>query len=891
MLRISILFSLLLFSVSSLAQQEIKGTIYDKNTRSPLSGASVTIYSADKSVVKGQAITDRNGQFSIANPPSGNYNLIISFLGYQANRIPIIVSGNSKVYNLDMKQTGLAPNSIKLNTINIKGNKPLIAIRKDTIEFSSDDFFTAENANLKNLLQKIPGVTVGRDGSFYFQGKKINDLYIDGRPAFSNGANGSGDPKELAMLLQSNTVDKVQFADKRGVDGIVPPGTSEKVINITIKKEAKKGVNGKIGGGYGTDGRYTGNVNVNAFRNKMLMMGMGSANNTGILTPIGVNDESISLPPLPGFNTMRSLGATTSFNASSDSKISINARAGQIDNEIQTLTDRTNILPDSSFKYLNNTANHSKSNIGSAGITLDQKLNQTASLNINFYGSLSHENKETNTSFSTTGKTTADKINAGNTSNNSVADKNRYSFSIFYNQAFKKAGRNLFVNYIVIHEGNVEDQKNYTLNQLFQFGTADTTNQKIHLKTTSNTVMFGPTYKEPLSEAVSLNVSYTVNNTITRNEQYTSDFDTHTMLYSKENNDLSYIFKNSMLNHRFASGITYSKNKLSANLSLDYSITKSDSRNYMNNQYLEQNINYWSPNLGITYRIDNFKTFTINFGRGVDFPRMESLIPVVSTTNPLYVKLGNPDLKPGAKNSFNLEYTSIGIKGVMFSIRSISDLTSNGIGNAVYSDSIGRQITKPVNVNGNFDSRLIMGIGKRFEKISLTINYSLESQANRNTNYINYQKNTTSNYQANNLIAFNWNFKKLIESNLMFDWSYNGSHYSIQNSYFDYTSYGCNLATTFYLPLQINTGASFSFSHNTAQRESNSLLNAWIAKTWLSDKSLLTKFNCFDLLKKYKSFSTQQTATFVEQINNNNITQYFMGSVTWFFGKKKPGQQ
>lgn len=892
MVRFFTIFTLVLqfIYVSSSAQQVIKGTVYDKNTRSPLSGASVTIYTAERSVIKGQAVTDHDGQFTIANPPAGNYNLIISYLGYQAHRIPITVSNAAKTYKLDMKQTGLVPNSIKLNTVNVRGNKPLITVRKDTIEFSAGDFYTAENASLKNLLQKIPGLTVGKDGAFYFQGKKINDLYIDGRPAFSTGANSSGDPKELSMLLQSNLVDKIQFADKRGLDGTTPPGSSDKVINITIKKEMKKGVNGKLGGGYGTEGRYTASGNLNAFREKKMTIVSGGANNTGLIAPVGAYEELAYAPIQAGNYDIQSMSGSTSFDAASGGKISLNARLGQNATDVQTVTDRTNILPDSIFQYQSNSSNSSKGKIGGIGAIIEQKLNSLASLNLSFTGGIGRFDKETNTGFSTTGKTTANKINTGNTRNSSVADKTNYMLSAFFNQSFKKPGRMLLFNVGLLHNGNVEDQQNVTLNELFLSNARDTINQKIHLKTSNHTLNLGPAFREPISKTLTLDLRYSLGNSLTRNEQYASDYDINTMSYSKENKNLSYIFRNNQVTHSFTTGFLYSRDKLSANLSVAYAMNKSSSRNYVDDQHVEQNINYWSPGLALTYRIDNFKTFNLNFNRAVDLPRMESLIPIVSTTNPLYIQLGNPDLKPIIKNMINVEYTSVGLQGVSFNFRSNTSFDRNGISTNVYSDSIGRQISKPVNVNGNWESKMTIGIGKRFDKLSLTINYGLEPMISRNTNFINSAKNMTSTYGASQGIFLNWNFRKVLESNFMIDWSYNGSRYSIQDNYFDYLTYGCNLSVAAFLPLQINIGSAYMFSHNTAQQQSNSLLNIWIAKTWLADKSIQTKFYCFDLLRQYKSFSTQQTATYIEQTSNNNITQYFLGSVTWFFGKKKTAQ-
>jgi hypothetical protein len=266
---------------------------------------------------------------------------------------------------------------------------------------------------------------------------------------------------------------------------------------------------------------------------------------------------------------------------------------------------------------------------------------------------------------------------------------------------------------------------------------------------------------------------------------------------------------------------------------------------------------------------------------------MESLIPVISTADPLYITLGNPDLKPTNRTGMSIEYAAFSEKGTVFGFKLFSEFEKNGLGNTVYSDSIGRQITKPINVSGNFSARSELSIGKRFNKAALSINYNLTPGVNRNSNYINDQNNITTAYEIIQRLNATWNHKKDLEASIGVFWGYVGSRYSIQNNYMDFLQYNATVNLNAFLPLDINIGTAYIYGHNTAQNESNQLLNAWIAKTWLADKSLQTKFSCFDILRQYKSFNTTQNYLYIEQVNTNTLTQYFMGSLTWYFGKKK----
>ena len=64
--------------VFAMAQFNISGKVSEKNNNSTLPGATIRL--KGKTTV---SASDANGKYEFKNLPSGNYTLVVSFLGYQ----------------------------------------------------------------------------------------------------------------------------------------------------------------------------------------------------------------------------------------------------------------------------------------------------------------------------------------------------------------------------------------------------------------------------------------------------------------------------------------------------------------------------------------------------------------------------------------------------------------------------------------------------------------------------------------------------------------------------------------------------------------------------------------------------------------------------------------
>jgi hypothetical protein len=82
-----LLLPLLFFGFSVFSQmQMIKGKVVDANTGEPLSGASIALIKGSQKYTR---FTGFGGVYNFKNIPAGKYDLVVSFIGYEAYRSEI----------------------------------------------------------------------------------------------------------------------------------------------------------------------------------------------------------------------------------------------------------------------------------------------------------------------------------------------------------------------------------------------------------------------------------------------------------------------------------------------------------------------------------------------------------------------------------------------------------------------------------------------------------------------------------------------------------------------------------------------------------------------------------------------------------------------------------
>ena len=266
-----VVLALIALQQSNAQDFQLNGTIKD-NTGVPLESATVYVEKISDSTLVTYGISDREGFFEMeGRTDQEKLNLFVSYAGFKPLRKVITITPTVELGDLKLEvQDNL------LDEVIVVADRAPVTLKKDTLEFNANSFETRPDANLEELLKKLPGAEVDSDGAITINGKPVSRILVNGKEFFGD------DPKIATKNLPKEIIEKLQVVDTKtkAQEFTGEAGDSEnKTINITIKKDKNKGyfARGTIGGG--TDGRYEMSAIGNIFKDNMRTTVLAGSNN------------------------------------------------------------------------------------------------------------------------------------------------------------------------------------------------------------------------------------------------------------------------------------------------------------------------------------------------------------------------------------------------------------------------------------------------------------------------------------------------------------------------------------------------------------------------------------------------------------------------------------
>ena len=140
-----------------------------------------------------------------------------------------------------------------LGEVVVKATKVKMVYKGDTIVFNADAFNIPEGSMLDGLIKQLPGVELKDNGEIYVNGKKVENLTLNGADFFK------GKNKMMLENLPYYTVKNVQVFDKRTPKSeFLGRDVEDKefTLDVVLKQEYRVGGTVNLEAGYGTDKRY-----------------------------------------------------------------------------------------------------------------------------------------------------------------------------------------------------------------------------------------------------------------------------------------------------------------------------------------------------------------------------------------------------------------------------------------------------------------------------------------------------------------------------------------------------------------------------------------------------------------------------------------------------------
>ncbi|SFS51797.1 carboxypeptidase-like regulatory domain-containing protein [Lutibacter maritimus] len=264
---LSIFFIIIKICVANSQTITLKGSVKD-SLQNPLSYANVIAKPADLTKNLQFAITDDAGLYKLELNKGEKFVISVSYMGYKTANFELVASENA------LKNIILKEDSNQLQEVIIE--LP-VTVKEDTITYNTSKFVTGEERKLKNVLKKLPGVEVDKNGGVTVQGKKVTKMLVEGKKFFNGGT------KLAVENIPANAIDKVQVIDNYNEIAFLKNVTDsdEMAMNILLKKDKKQFAFGDIEVGKGNKDFYRAHSNLFYYSPKTNVNFIGNLNNTG----------------------------------------------------------------------------------------------------------------------------------------------------------------------------------------------------------------------------------------------------------------------------------------------------------------------------------------------------------------------------------------------------------------------------------------------------------------------------------------------------------------------------------------------------------------------------------------------------------------------------------
>ncbi|QBR12271.1 outer membrane beta-barrel protein [Sphingobacterium sp. CZ-2] len=910
-----------LISLQTFAQKKITGEILSETDKTKLSNASVMLLQAKDSILVDFARVNQDGKFSINNPDTADYLLIVSYPKF-GEYFQNIKKGTG---DLALGQISLQSAASLIEEVLVTGKIPVV-VKGDTVEYDASSFATEKNAKVEDLLKVLPGISVDASGKITAQGKTVEKVLVDGEEFFGD------DPTLVTRNIRSDMVDKVQVYEKKteaaertGVDD----GTRVQTINVKLKEEAKNGMFGKAEAGGGTDGDngfYLGKLALNRFKGSTKISAFGVGANDGTIS-LGWEDEEKFGMGDGGIEVMEDGGVNFSFGGDAFSnwngkgqpkaltggvsymdawkdkkhKLNLSYKYGQIENNFSD-----NFIRETPTEggYLNsNTTNNNQTdaNRHRFNTKYDYAIDSLTALTLKVSGS---REKNTN-SLMVNGETFQDgtKVSDNSSEQRGETTTQNVSYDAYLTRKFKKEGRSLALRFA---GNNSEDEGDLLLeseNNNYALGTSQVIDQLKNKTSNSDNIVSSVTYTEPLGKLFRTSFNY----------EFASS-KTHAIVNSF-NKDASGGY--TVLDDEFSNDFNFNTTRNSGGIGFGYKTEKIDVylNNVLRHDDLSQMNNYantglsrdyltYNPNAYLRYNISKSKRINLNYSYRNSLPSLFQIQPLRQNTDQMNEYFGNENLVPSKSSSFGLGFNSWDMmKGKYIYLWANAGQTIDAIQTNVVIEKGGLRKLYYENMDKNSTNVSVYG-GAGFDLIrkwQLKSNFNLNASYNRYYNYINdrtianpsdeFAENVNDNFNYGLSIGFERNTTKKVD----FNWTFTPGFRTLKTSLnpernSDGFTFNSDLTVKAYLPWKITLYGEGTYDYEAPtdalpERFERILFKPGISKKFLKSEGLILDFYVNDVFNQNKGFSRSQYNGAITQNTYNTISRYYMLKLTWEFTK------
>ncbi len=892
------------YSFISHAQDfELEGVVYETEQKQPLKNVLVMVTRLRDSVLVRYTRTKEQGTFKLPSLHVDTFK--VTFLHPFSDDYELIVIGDHETKKLSLKPVYLTSKTKQLATVDVNAYKVPIYYKGDTLVYVADSFKVKQNAVVEDLLKKLPGINVKSNGKITAQGKEVSRIYVDGDEFFGS------DLTIATKNLSSNAVETVQVYEQQ----VVSSGseTTEQVMNLTLKDNAKKGYFGKVEAAIGPKKFYEAEALYSKFRDKEKVAFYSLSSNTprsgfdwsesdkfsmGNQNTTVVDDngdesfsyeESRSSNGIPqthkgGVHYQNNFGKNKKSKYVIDYTLTNKEMISKSENRNQYLLDDTTYF--SSEITTNRTLCTQHILKVSIQFQIDSltKFSYTPSITkkdetIGLKQLLGFESSQ------------FELVRSNAISNSTQTNQLSYTHDFSLTKEYKTKKRISSIRGYVFFDTQkndieLENENRFLLNSSNTVSQQQEKNNQRQL----NYNFIEASHYEPLMKRMKLGVRYQFKQGTTLTDNQTNDIKNGIII--GKNLEFSNKFNTSNFFQSVSPAIIFNSKSFDFSIYPMVKMIGNTTNNLDNSVSSEQNTMQFVPFLSCNYKHPS--NFNVNFRFTADskLPSIQQIRPLVDNTNPNIVLQGNPFLKPNNEQKIDLHiYKYSMLSQFYFYMGGSFNVKQNDFATFTVFDKLGRTFSKTINTNGNYNASQNLYCNIPIYKnhsflISNYFNYS------HSTNFIDSQKVETNLITSSPSVGYGLDTDSL-SYGINYGVNLIGTKSTISSNSDQFVYSEVITATAKWrLPLKGFTIETSLSNTRNSKREDGYNLNFLIAnlslqKSFFSTENLAVKFEVFDLFNQNIATNRIVNQNIITDNKTSIISRYFLLRLTYKFNHTK----
>lgn len=820
----------------------------------------------------------------------------------------------------------------ELDEVAVTATRVKIVFRNDTVVYNADAFNVPTGSMLDDLIRQLPGVTLNTDGQIFMNGRKVDNLLLQGRD-FSRK-----DPNQLLRNLPAYTVNNVRFyekdTDKNKYLGY-SADTKPFVLDVGLKREYARGylANAEVGGG--TNERYDARAFALRYTPHSRFSLYGNINNVNEYHRPGSDGEWRETNLNIGQMASKQLGMSWSTGNSDESiknDLSANAQWRLSDN--QTIKSTENFLTDGNTHNLS----EQKSNADMALIlaTNDFSINKscyfTSRTFLNYNNVYDSHQSERTATFSRSPFEYGDTRGVLDGVFNDVAAlqqdlvnsskmlRTGKGYRLDVSQDFSLTKKlpwgddiDFGIGAVALREKN-DAFYNYDLLFKQQEDKNELQQQYEHETTKGYNYHIDADYNIHLLNNWNYRFNYSYEQNYRRRpyERYRLDRipgwtegqhaigdlpSTRDELLFATDMENSYFSRKLSRDHSVGVNILYDhetdsiNRRFEAKLYMKYAGVRMNYQRNVLDTIARRNDLLLNPSVGYTWSTKAGYRFYVGYKFSMMTPDILETIGYTDTSNPLVVRKGNKDLRNSKSHEVNIEFSGRATHQSLYNISLNANFDDDLVGNSsLYDPKTGIRTYQPRNVSGNWMTSLgggyttAIGAQRLFSweaNINATYNHNVDFIGSTLSNVLQLSKVDNLYVKHDQKLSFQ---KGKLRCALVGSVAWHGADCKdegfVNRSVWDF-DYGTTVVYT--MPWDINLSTdmkmySRSGYEDTLMNYNRLVWNASLAKSILK-ASLTFRLTCYDLLHKISNTNYEVNAQGRTETWNNAIPNYIMLSI------------